>query len=134
MQKKAPDDAKPIPVEVNLDAYRIADPEEFSRNMLRLVEEGGKAFSGFLERSNGKTGPQSLANDLAEGTKLFSEIAQSWWSDPTRLAEAHSALIRDLLQLAGATSQRMFGAKVPPVAEPEPGDNRFKDPEWEHNP
>ena len=28
----------------------------------------------------------------------------------------------------------MLGAEAPPVAEPEPGDNRFKDPEWEQNP
>ena len=28
----------------------------------------------------------------------------------------------------------MLGEEVPPVAEPEPGDNRFKDPEWTANP
>ena len=28
----------------------------------------------------------------------------------------------------------MLGQEVTPVAEPEPGDNRFKDPEWSHNP
>ena len=27
-----------------------------------------------------------------------------------------------------------LGQDVTPVAEPEPGDNRFKDPEWSHNP
>ena len=40
----------------------------------------------------------------------------------------------DYLQLAGATAQRMMGAEAPPVAEPEPGDNRFNDPEWSRNP
>ena len=29
---------------------------------------------------------------------------------------------------------RMLGQEVTPVAEPEPGDNRFKDPDWSHNP
>ncbi|MCK9910923.1 hypothetical protein MXD81_17375, partial [Microbacteriaceae bacterium K1510] len=32
------------------------------------------------------------------------------------------------------TVRRMFGEAVAPVAEPEPGDNRFKDPEWTANP
>ena len=35
MQKKAPETKKPLPAEIDLGAYRIADPEEFGRNMLR---------------------------------------------------------------------------------------------------
>ena len=35
MQKKAPETTKPVPVEIDFAAYRIADPEEFGRNMLR---------------------------------------------------------------------------------------------------
>ena len=42
--------------------------------------------------------------------------------------------MRDYLQLAGTTAQRMMGAEALPVAEPEPGDNRFNDPEWSRNP
>jgi hypothetical protein len=30
--------------------YRIENPEEFARNMLRLFEQGGRAMSGLLER------------------------------------------------------------------------------------
>ena len=50
------------------------------------------------------------------------------------MAETQAALARDYLQLAGATAQRMMGAEALPVAEPEPGDNRFNDPEWSRNP
>jgi len=134
MQKKAPEKTKPVPVEIDFGAYRIADPEEFNRNMLRLVEEGGKVLSGFLERSNGNAGPISLASEATEATKLFTEIAQHWITDPGKIAETQGALMRDYMELAGATAQRMLGAAVPPVAEPEPGDNRFKDPEWSRNP
>src|SRR5262245_36304049 len=134
MQKKAPDSPKPVPTAVDFSAYRIANPEEFGRNMLRLLEEGSAALSGFLERSNGKIGPQSTAGEITEAAKLFVEIAQSWSNAPAKLAETQGNLVRDYLQLAGATSQRMLGAEVPPVAEPEPGDNRFKDPEWAQNP
>ncbi|HEU4380467.1 MAG TPA: class I poly(R)-hydroxyalkanoic acid synthase [Hyphomicrobiaceae bacterium] len=134
MQKKAPDTAKPVPVAVDFSAYQISNPEEFGRNMLLLLEEGSQVLSGFLERANGKVGPLSTASELTDAAKLFIEVAQSWAGDPIKLAETQGELVRDYLQLAGATTQRLMGVEVPPVAEPEPGDNRFKDPEWEHNP
>ena len=61
MQKVAPETSKPVPAEIDLGAYRIANPEVFGRNMLRLMEEGQKVLSGLLERVNGKTGPFSAA-------------------------------------------------------------------------
>ena len=134
MQKKAPQTSQPMPAEIDFAAYRIADPEEFGRNMLRLTEAAGKAMTGFLERSNGNTGPFSLVSEATEAAKLFAEIAQHWLADPGKVAETQAALARDYLQLAGATAQRMMGAEALPVAEPEPGDNRFNDPEWSRNP
>jgi len=132
MQKKAPEITPAVPVAIDFTAYQIADPEEFGRNMLRFMEAGSKVLTGFLERGEGKS-PFSAA-DMTESTKLFSEIAQAWMRNPSALAETNGALLRDLMQLAGATAQRMLGASVPPVAEPEPGDNRFKDPDWSRNP
>ena len=134
MQRKAPDGPKPATTEFDFGAYRIADPEEFGRNMLRLMEQGSKVLSGILDRTDAKSGPYSTAAEMTEATKLFAEIAQFWAADPTRLVETQGALVRDLMQLAGSTAQRFMGASVPPVAEPESGDNRFKDPDWERNP
>ncbi len=42
--------------------------------------------------------------------------------------------MRDFLQLGTASMQRLMGGEAPPVVEPEPGDNRFKDPDWSANP
>jgi polyhydroxyalkanoate synthase subunit PhaC len=98
------------------------------------MEEGGKVLSSFMERSDGKVGPFAAASEMTDAAKLFGEIAQAWLQNPVKLAATNSALVRDLMLLAGATAQRMIGAQVPPVVEPEPGDNRFKDPEWERNP
>jgi poly[(R)-3-hydroxyalkanoate] polymerase subunit PhaC len=134
MLKKAPESPRPIAMHVDLGAYRIGNAEEFGRNMLRLMEEGGKVMSGLLERANGKLSPMSAASDLAEATKLFSEIAQHWVADPGKLVEAQSELVRDFLQLGTASVQRLMGGEALPVAEPEPGDNRFKDPDWSANP
>ena len=134
MLKRAPESPRPLPMQVDLGAYRIANAEEFGRNMLRLMEEGGKVMSGLLERANGKLSPMSAASDLAEATKLFSEIAQHWAADPGKLVAAQGELVRDFLQLGTASMQRLMGGEAPPVVEPEPGDNRFKDPDWSTNP
>jgi polyhydroxyalkanoate synthase subunit PhaC len=133
MQKKAPETTKPVPAEFDFAQYRIANPEEFSRNMLQLMEEGGRVLSGLLERSNGN-GPYSFASEITEATKLFSEVAQHWLADPGKASATQSALMRDYFQLAGATAQRMAGTGALPVVTPEPGDNRFNDPEWSRNP
>jgi polyhydroxyalkanoate synthase len=123
-----------MPAEIDFAAYRVADPEEFSRNMLRLMEEGGKVMAGFLERADGKIGPLNAAAEMTDAAKLFGEVAQAWAKDPAKVASTHAALVRDMMLLAAATTQRMLGADVDPVVEPEPGDNRFKDPDWEKNP
>jgi polyhydroxyalkanoate synthase subunit PhaC len=134
MQKKAPEISKPAPAEIDFGAYSIANPEEFSRNMLKLLEEGTKVLSGMLGRSNGNSGPYSMASETSEALKLFSEVAQHWLADTGKATATQSAILSDYLQLAGATARRMSGAEATPVATPEAGDNRFKDPEWNANP
>ena len=134
MQKFAPETKKPVPAEIDLGAYRIADPEAFGRNMLRLMEEGQKVMSGLLERVDGKTGPFSAATEMTDAAKLFSEIAQPWMMEPAKLVEAQGALFGSYMQLVSNTAQRAMGTAALPVAEPEAGDNRFNDPEWSRNP
>ncbi len=121
-----------LPVESG--SYRIADPEEFTRNMLRLFEEGGRAMSGMIERSNGKISPYSTASEMNAATKTLAGIAQAWMTDPMKLAEAQSSLARSYMDLWEHQCRRLMGEAVAPVAAPDPGDNRFKDPEWSDNP
>ena len=42
--------------EEDMSAYRINDPAELARNMIRLFEESGKVFSGMAERTNDQGG------------------------------------------------------------------------------
>ena len=109
MQKFAPETKKPVPAEVDLGAYRIADPEAFGRNMLRLMEEGQKVMSGLLERVDGKTGPYSAASEMTDAAKLFSEIMQPWVAEPAKLVEAQGALFGNYMQLVANTAQRAMG-------------------------
>jgi polyhydroxyalkanoate synthase len=112
MLKKAPESPRPVPMTVDLGAYRIANAEEFGRNMLRLMEEGGKVMSGLFERANGKLSPMNAASDLTEAGKLFGEIAQHWAADPVKLVEAQGELWRDFLRLGTASLQRLMGGEA----------------------
>ncbi len=114
--------------------YKIDNPEEFTRNMLRLFEEGGRVMSGFLERSDSKMSPYSAASEMSEAVNTFADIMGAWMTDPARLAQANADLMRSYAELWNNSMRRMLGEDIAPVAEPEPSDNRFKDPEWSDNP
>ncbi|MGZ8415829.1 MAG: PHA/PHB synthase family protein [Methyloceanibacter sp.] len=105
--------------------------EAFARNMVRLFDQGTKAFSTLAERSssNGQ-GPYSMASEAGEAAKSLGEIARHWVAEPAKLATAQSELFASYADLWGRSVRRLLGETVEPLVEPEPGDNRFKDPDW----
>ncbi len=115
-------------------AYKIVNAEELSLNLLRLYEQGGRVLTEFIERADTKVGPYSAAAEITEATNTLSDLARLWLTDPNKFAEAQGSLMRSYADLWNNTVLRMLGQEVAPVAEPEPGDNRFKDPEWSANP
>lgn len=121
-KKSDGNDAEPMAVNT--------DPQALARNMFRLFEEGGKVFTGVMEKSNGQAGPYSMANEMGEAAKILGAVAQQWVTEPTKFAEAQGNLMQSYAELWGRSTRRFFGEDVEPVAEPEEGDNRFKDAEW----
>jgi len=110
-----------------------ANVDELARNMVRLFDQGAKVFSTLAERTttNGNgNGPYSMASEVGEAAKTLGEVARAWVSDPGKLAAAQGELFQSYADLWGRSFRRFFGEEVEPVAEPEPGDNRFKDPDW----
>ncbi|HSD93744.1 MAG TPA: class I poly(R)-hydroxyalkanoic acid synthase [Methyloceanibacter sp.] len=105
--------------------------EALAKNMVRLFDQGAKAFTTLAERStaNGQ-GPYSMASEVGEAAKSLGEIARHWVAEPGKFAAAQGELMRSYADLWGRSVRRFLGEKVEPVVEPEPGDNRFKDPDW----
>ena len=135
MSKKSPElPAKSSATRVDWTQYMVNDPEAFARNMVRLVEEGGKAWSALIERSEKTGGALSQPGDVNEATHIVGEIMRQWFSDPVRAAESQGELMRGYFDVWDATVRRMMGEDVEAVAKPEPGDSRFKDEEWTANP
>src|SRR3546814_5799747 len=54
-------------------------------------------------------------------------------ADPAKLVQAQMNLWQDYMRLWQSTAQRMLGQEADPVATPDKGDRRFKNPEWDEN-
>lgn len=114
--------------------YQIRNPEEFARNVLKLLEEGGRAMSGLLERPDAKISAYSAASEASEATKTLGDLVSVWLADPAKFAEAQTSLVTSYAELWNTSMRKLMGEDVPDVIEPDPSDNRFKDPEWTTNP
>ena len=109
------------------------DVETLSRNVARLIEEGGKALAAYLKpREEGKVKGDS-AEDITDVVKSVGRVAEYWMSDPRRALEVQTSLGRAYLDLWASAVKRMAGEQTEPVAAPDPRDRRFADPEWSQN-
>jgi polyhydroxyalkanoate synthase len=106
--------------------------EEFARNIARVVEEGGKALAAYLKpREEGRRDDQYA--EVTDVVKTIGRVADYWLRDPQRALELQSSLGKAYLDLWANAVKRMAGEQVQPVAEPDPKDKRFADPEWSSN-
>ncbi|MEO1205345.1 MAG: class I poly(R)-hydroxyalkanoic acid synthase [Pseudomonadota bacterium] len=114
--------------------YQIENPEQFAQNMLRVFEESGKIMTEYMDRADTTMSPYSTATEMTEASKSVAEVVSMWMADPPRLMEAQTVLAKSYMDVWNQTLQRMMGQQTDPVIDPDPGDNRFKDPEWRSNP
>jgi polyhydroxyalkanoate synthase len=114
--------------------YIIPNPEEFASNLLKVYERGSRAFAELAERPDAKAGPYSPASEFSAATETITNLSRMWLSDPVKVSEAQTEFFTKFGALWNNVLSRMMGMQIPPLIEPGPGDNRFKDPEWTHNP
>ncbi|MGO9045924.1 MAG: PHA/PHB synthase family protein [Xanthobacteraceae bacterium] len=109
------------------------DVEEFSHNLARLIEEGGRALAAYLKpREQGNTGGE-LADEVTEVVKTLGQVAEYWLADPQRTVELQNRLGTAYLDLWASAAKRLAGQDSAPVAVPAKADRRFADPEWTQN-
>ena len=114
--------------------YLVRDPEAFARNLARAIEQAGKAAAAWVEpREKGQT-QENTAEGLAEVAKTLGKVSEYWLSDPKKALDAQTQLFGRYMDLWNASIQTLAGEKAAPVVEPERGDKRFSDPEWDENP
>jgi polyhydroxyalkanoate synthase len=119
--------APPVPTSPAVDI------EQFSKNIARMVEEGGKALAAYLKPREVGEVKIEPADEIADVVKTLGHVAEYWLSDPQRAVEIQTGLGKAYLELWVAASKRLAGETMAPVVAPAPGDKRFADPEWSSN-
>ncbi|MFV0298597.1 MAG: PHA/PHB synthase family protein [Hyphomicrobiaceae bacterium] len=114
--------------------YTVQNPEELLRNMLQLWADGSRAMAGLMERADVKDGPYSAATEMTEASKIMGEVVQQWFADPGKSLQVQNDLVKGYMDVWTSAVQHMAGQHPQPIAEPEAGDSRFKDPDWTENP
>ena len=115
-------------------AQAAPDVEALSRNMMRFVEESGKAAVAYLKPlETGKSNPE-FAEQVGDAVKTLGHIAERWLADPAKALEAQQTLSNGFLSLWSQTLRRLSGEDAPPVVPMEKSDKRFAAPEWQANP
>jgi polyhydroxyalkanoate synthase subunit PhaC len=109
------------------------DVELFSRNLARLIEEGGRALAAYLKPREEGRDDSEFADEVTEVVKTLGQVAEYWLADPQRTVELQNRLGRAYLELWASAVKRLAGEEAPPIARPAPGDKRFADPEWTQN-
>jgi len=128
--KETPKEApKPVPT----PPIGAVDVEAFSRNVARLIEEGGKALAAYMKpREEGKIKGDGSEN-VVDAVRTIGQVMEYWLADPGRSAALQTTLGRAYLDLCTAAAKRMAGEEAEPVVAPDPKDKRFSDPEWSQN-
>jgi polyhydroxyalkanoate synthase len=109
------------------------DIEALSRNLARLIEEGGKTLAAYMKpREQGQI-KDEVNEDLVDIVRTLGQVLEYWLVDPQRTAELQAGLGTAFLDLWAAAARRLTGETVPPVVSADPKDKRFADPEWSQN-
>lgn len=112
--------------------YMVHDPEQFTKNFARVVEEAGKAASAYLRpREHGRDDGSS--EQINQMVRTLGKVGEYWTSDPQRAMEAQTRLWGRYMDLWGSSVRKMMGEQEADIEPPARGDKRFQDPEWEDN-
>jgi polyhydroxyalkanoate synthase len=109
------------------------DVEVFSRNLARIIQEGGRALAAYLKPREAGQDDGEFAVEVAEIVKTLGHVMEYWLADPQRTVELQNRLGKAYLDLWASAAKRLAGDEVPPVAAPASDDRRFTDPEWTQN-
>ncbi|MGD9522174.1 MAG: class I poly(R)-hydroxyalkanoic acid synthase, partial [Tepidiphilus sp.] len=96
------------------------------------VAERAARLLGETMRKQLKEGIHPPADEVGIA-QTYMEMMARLLANPYRLAQAQMNLMWDYFTLWQRSMLKLMGMKTPPVVEPEKGDRRFKDPDWEEH-
>jgi polyhydroxyalkanoate synthase subunit PhaC len=109
------------------------DVEAMTKNVVRLIEEGGHAAAAYLRPRENGTPKIDYSDETTDAVMTLGQVAEYWYGDPQRTVRMQTRLGRSFLDLFAYASRRLAGEPADPVVKPDPRDKRFSDPEWSSN-
>ncbi len=128
-----PQDSHELPPISRLTGSPIRKPS--LRTCSRRTNGGSAALAQLAERPDSKIGPYTPASEFSAATETLTLLVRTM-ACPTRSSfrKPRRSFFRLFGGLWNNVLARMMGTGVQPLISPAPGDNRFKDPEWDRNP
>ncbi len=113
------------------ESYKVGDPGQFARNMVRVGVQSQQLLANFMKRQAEKLGKEPL--DPLNLMGAFTPLLRGMVADPAPIMEAQFGLWRDYMNLWERAARRMLGGESEPIVAPAQGDKRFKDKDWQEN-
>jgi len=107
--------------------------EELTAIMGEIAEKSQKLVQDFIERQHKSGAPLPASPDPLNLSHAYAEYTTRLFTNPLQVMQSQFELWQDYVKLWQSTSARMLGGEADPVAVPERGDRRFKDPAWSEN-
>jgi polyhydroxyalkanoate synthase len=120
--------------QIEPSSFRLSDPVAFARNMAEVFEHAARIAT--LLADKGDVARKEIETQIVpveQVTKTLGEIAKSYMNEPQRLMEAQMQLWAGYGQLWQNAWAKILGEDVAPVAQPDRGDRRFSDKDWQQN-
>lgn len=129
--KKTPDpQLKQAPADSLPTEHTLFDPIALSRVMMDVSQKSQPILKEFLSRQG--TGAFREADlDPFNLSPAYIRMFNQLWSNPQKLAEMQIGLWQDWSRLWQESAKKFIGQTAEPVAEPAPGDRRFKSATWQ---
>ena len=115
--------------------FQLSDPAALARNVTLAFEKAANIaqFLADQPRPSLEQEAEAQVTPVEQVAKTLAELANNWMQDPAKLAEANMRLWEGHAALWQASWRRFMGEQVEPIAQPERGDRRFKDEDWQNN-
>ena len=112
---------------------KVPDPVKFAKTMARIGDRSRQLVAEFVQKQAETAGKDGASTDPLNIGSAFFELTTRLMADPARLVQAQINLWQDYMSLWQTATRRFFGEQAAPVAEPAPGDRRFKDQAWQES-
>jgi poly[(R)-3-hydroxyalkanoate] polymerase subunit PhaC len=117
-----------MPFPSNNSAF-ATDTGEIAKVYAGIAEKSGRLLLHWMKRHAEGSAP-AWQDELGIAKSFYDAWAQ-WLMNPQRIAETQAQLWQDYWSLWRSATLRLLGHTPAPIAEPKPGDRRFRADEWQ---